>query len=84
MGIVQVNGDLRGERVEGRVIPFVPADDVAQRAGDQEILLEQTQLLARRHGIGRVQDLRDRFRGDLLFHRLQVVAVVEDLHVEVV
>ena len=83
MGIVQMNGDLRREGIEGRVVPFVLADDVAQAAGDEKVLLDQPQLLPRRDGIGRVQHLRDRFRSDFLLHRLQVVARVEDLHVEI-
>ena len=83
MRVVQVNGDLRRKGVEGLVIPLVPGDEISHRAGDQEVLLEEAQLLPRRHGVGRVQDLRDGLRGDLLFHRLQIVAGVEDLHVEV-
>ena len=84
MGVVELDGDLGRERVEAAgVIPLVSRDDVSQRAGDEEVLLDQPQLLTGGHRVGRIEDLGDGLGGDLLFHGLHVVARVEDLHVEV-
>ena len=84
MRVVQVNGDLGRKRVEALVIQLIARHEVAHRAGNQEVLLEQAKLLPRRHCVGRIQDFRDGLRRDLLLHRHQIVAGVEDLHVEVV
>ena len=84
MRVVELDGDLGRKGVEAAgVIPLVPGDDVAQRAGHEEVLLDQPQLLTRGHGVGRIEDLGDSLGSDLLFHGLHVVARVEDLHVEV-
>ena len=83
MRVVEMDGDLRRKCIEARVVAFVAAGDVAKAAGDEKILLDETQFLAGCDGIGRVKDFRNRLRSDLLLHRPQIVAVVEDLHVEV-
>ena len=85
MGVVELDGDLVREGVEAAVvIALVARDDVPERAGDEEVLLDETELLTGRHGVGRIEHLGDGLRGDLLLHGLHVVAGVEDLHVEVV
>ncbi len=84
MGVVQLDGDLVREGVEAPVIALVARDDVPERAGDQEVFLDETQLVTGRDGVGRIEHLGDGLRRDLLFHGFHVVAGVEDLHVEVV
>ena len=66
------------------MIQLIARHEIAHRAGDKKVLLEQPKFLSRRHGVGRIQDFRDGLRRDLLLHRRQIVAGVEDLHVEVV
>jgi hypothetical protein len=46
MGVVELDDDLAGERLPVAVAEPEPADDVPQRAGDQEILLLEPQLPA--------------------------------------
>src|SRR5262249_2810651 len=53
-----------------------------QRAGDEEVFLQKPEFTARLHGIGGIQYLGNHFRGDLLLHRPQIVALLEDLHIE--
>ena len=56
--VVELDGDLVGEvapRVGG--LAEVPAQDVAQRTGDKEILLHEPQLLARLALVVRIKDL---------------------------
>ena len=84
MGVVQLDGDLVREGVEAPVIALVASHDVPQRAGDQEVLLDETELVTGRYGVGGIEHLGDGFRRDLLFHGFHVVAGVEDPHVEVV
>jgi len=43
-------------------------DDVAQRRGDEEVLLLQAQLLARVRVVGGVQHVRDRLGALALLH----------------
>jgi len=53
------------------------AQYVAQRARHQEIFLVQPQLFAGKHGIGRIKDAGNIFRGNLLLNRANVVAAIE-------
>ena len=46
VGVVKLDGNLLGKIVPVLVAPAEAADDVLQRAGHKEILLNQTQLLA--------------------------------------
>ena len=58
MGVVELNGDLVGEVVPriARLLA-VAADDVAQRAGDEKILLHEAQFLAVLSFVVRIKDL---------------------------
>ena len=58
------------------------ADDVAQRAGDEEVLLDQAQLLARLGLVIRVKNLGDRLALRLGRERLAVAAAVERLEID--
>ena len=53
------------------------AQHVLQRAGDEEILLLEPELLALQRTVVRVEHLADRLGGDLLRDRAVVVADVE-------
>ena len=83
MRVVHLDGDLRGQHFDLLVLLAEAPEDIAQRAGDQEIFLHQPQLLAAHHRVGGIQYARDIFRLDLLLDGANVVAAVEDLDVEV-
>ena len=82
MGVVELDGVLLGKGVPVRVVLAVAADDVAHRAGDQEVLLDEAQLLARVGGVGGIEHLGDGLRPVLLLHRLHVFALVEHIQAE--
>src|SRR5438093_365278 len=65
-------------------LPAIALHDVANGAGHQEVLLQQAQLAARLNGIRRIEDLGDRFGVDLVLHRGDVIAGIEDADVELV
>jgi hypothetical protein len=73
MGIVELDGDLVGERSKAFVQPKVLMDDIANCAGNEKILLLKAQFAASRHGVGRVENLGNCFGDDLLLDRLKVV-----------
>ncbi len=83
MGVVQVDRHLVGKIVPGilRVLA-VAADDVAQRAGNEEILLDQAQFLPVVGLVIRVKDLGDRLAHHLFAHRLDIASAVEGGEVE--
>ena len=58
------------------------SDHVLQRAGDEEVLLRQPQLLAGFRLVVRIEHLGDGFRRDLLVHGAVVVADVERFEIE--
>ncbi len=81
--VVQLNRDLlwkRGPCVAGRP---KAADRVSQRAGDQEVLLEEAQSLSFRRRVVRVEDARQRFGRERLGQRPDEIAAAELLEVEV-
>ena len=83
MRIVQLNRDMSGELPAIRVVLLKPAKDVAQGAGHQEVLLHQAQFLTGSSRAGRIQHLGNGFGCDLLFHGFEIIAGIEDPHVEV-
>ena len=50
---------FRREVVEVLAAAEEAADDIADRAGDKEIFLQQAQFAAGLHRIGRIEDFRD-------------------------
>ena len=84
MRVVHLDGHLRREFVESTVLLAVALHDVAHGAGHEEVLLQQSQLATAIDQVGGVEDLRDRFGVDLVLHRGDVVAGVEDADVEFV
>ena len=84
VGVVHLHGrPFPGTGSRSSCVAQIAADDIAHRAGHQEVLLHQAQLLARHHRIGGIEDAGDVFAADLLLHGADVVAAVEDLDVEV-
>ena len=57
---------LSGKRVQALPAQQVDADHVLERAGDEEILLRQAQLLADLRLVVGIEDLGDGLRDDLL------------------
>ena len=82
MRVVELEDDTVGELGEVESLREHAVEEVADRGGDEEVLLLQAQLFALRGGVLWVQHLRDvlgeRLRSDCLF----VVAGIEDAQVE--
>src|SRR6185312_9616715 len=83
MRVVHLNRNERWEAVKVLVRGFVTSNDVLQRARDQKIFLYEAQFPARHDRVRRIQNTRNVFRPDLLFHRADVISAVEYLDVEV-
>ena len=75
-------GDLVRQRRP--VVPAAaePGDDVGQRAGDEEVLLEEPQRPAAGRRVVGVQDAGDRLGEDPVRHRADEVAAAELAEVE--
>ena len=57
VGVVQLNGEIAMQIGQGPVLSFLDAKDMLQRAGDEEELLDQPQLLAPNLFVVWVKDL---------------------------
>ncbi len=85
VGVVHLDRRKLVERVPiVAAVPFEAPDDVVQRAGDEEVLLLQPELLPHVQRIVGVKNLAEVFSGDLGAHRFGVVAFVELGEVELV
>ena len=82
MGVVELDRDLVGEVAPGAGQALEAADDVAQRARDEKVLLDEAQLLARFRLVVRIKNLGDGFALGLGGERLAVTAAVEGLEVD--
>ena len=82
MGVVELHGEFLVEAAQRELLGAQDAHHVLQRAGDEEILLLEAQLLAAQLLVVRVEDLAEVLRRDLLVHRAVVVAAVEDREIE--
>jgi len=82
--VVQMDRHLVGQRVPAVVDLAVLGEDVAQRAGDEEVFLQQPQLTALLVRVRGVEHLRDALDAEFAFESPQVVAAVEDVDVELV
>ena len=82
MGVVELHGEALVKGVQGVSPHEVDADHVLERAGDEEVLLREAELLADLRLVVGVEDLADRFGNDLLVDGLVVVADVEGLEIE--
>ena len=82
VGVVELDDDLVRERRPVTVAEPEPADDVPQRAGDQEILLLEPQLPAGLGAVAGVEHLGQVLRAHLRLDGLGVPAGVEQAQVE--
>ena len=86
VGVVKLEGDLVCEGGQIRLVlaRVEDADGVMDGGGHEEVLLLETQRLALRGGILRIQDLGDVFRFDLRLDGIKVLGLVEGEQVELV
>ena len=82
MRIVELDGHVFGELLDGPRLALVAEQDILQRRGGEEVLLLEAQFLARRRGVVRVEHARDVLDRVLLLHRQRVLLVVEEFEVE--
>ena len=82
VGVVELDDDLVRERLPVAVAEPEPADDVPQRAADQEILLLEPQFPAGLGAVAGIQHLGEVLRAHLRLDRLGVPAGVEQAQVE--
>ena len=75
---------LSGKRVPVVAAAAEPRHDIGQRAGDQEILLDEPQAFAAGRRVVGVEDPRERLGRDLLVDGVEEVAAAELQEVEVV
>ena len=80
--VVQLDEDALRQAGEGQAVGPEAAQDVLDRAGDEEVLLAQPQLLALQDVVVGVEHLRQVLRQHLPFDRLDVGAAVEVVEVE--
>ena len=84
VGVVELDGDLLGQRAPvGVAAPEAP-HEIGQRAGDEEVLLHEAQPLALAGGVVGIEHARERFGGERLGEGADEVAAAERLEVEVV
>ena len=83
MGVVQLDGDLVGQVLQGGVGGQVVLDDVADGGRRQEVLLAQTEDLALNMVVVGVEHLGNQLSRGVLAHGGAVVAQREAGHVEI-
>ena len=84
VGVVELDGDLVGQGLPVVAAAAEPRDDVGQRAGDQEILLDEPQVPAAGRRVVGVEHARQHLGGDLLVDGVEEIAAAELQEVEVV
>src|SRR5215831_197953 len=77
-----MDGHLRRKSVKRRMRFEIAPKDITEGAGYQEIFLDQTEFATSLDRIRRIQDFGNDLGGDLLLHSPQVIALVENLHIE--
>lgn len=83
MGVIELQGESLGEFPDAGIGEIIhDVQHVLQRAGHEEVLLEEPQALARLRLVVRVQHLGDCLGRDLVLNGLVVVAGVESLQCE--
>ena len=82
VGVVDVDGHLVGQVVQGLVLPQVLFQDALHRGGHQQVLLAQAQDLARLMVVGGIENLGDDLRHGVPLQSLGVVAPGEGRHIE--
>ena len=74
MRVIQLRGPIRMKLVERLAAHHEQPDHVLKRAGYEEVLLRQAQLLPGVRFVIRIKNLGDGFRCDFLVHRPVIVA----------
>ena len=81
--VVELDGDLRGERTPVGVAPPEAPHEIGQRAGDEKVLLQEAQPLAPDRGVVGIEHPGQGLGGQRLRHRADEVAAAEGLEIEV-
>ena len=84
MGVVELDGHLVGECRPVVAGAAEAADGIGHGAGDEKILLEETQALALGGGIIRIEHAGEGFRGERLGEGSHEVAAAELLEIEII
>ena len=82
VGVVELDGDFLWKGLPIGIALVEAADDVAQRAGDKEILLHESEFLSDLGFIIRIKNLADRFGHVFLMNGLLVSAAVEGFKIK--
>ena len=82
--VVHLDRHLLGKRAPVGVRLPEAAHQVGERAGDEEVLLEEAQTLTAHGGVVGIQHARERLRRERIGQRLGELAAAEALEVEVV
>ena len=82
--VVELDGDLVGQRAPVGVAAAEAAHEVGQRAGDEEVLLHEPQPLPHARGVVGIEHPGQRLGRERLGQRADEVAAAELLEVEVV
>src|SRR6516225_11760054 len=83
MRVVELYREMLRKRTGGKVREVLQdVEDVLQRAGDEEVLLQQAKLLADLGFVVGIQHLGDGLGGDFILDRLPIVAGAEDVERE--
>ncbi len=82
MGVIELDGDFVFELIEAGMSSLVTANDVPHSARDKKVFLHKSQFPSSRDGITGVQDFGNCFHLNFKLHGIQVIALIEDIHVE--
>src|SRR5215471_15089934 len=82
VGVIQMDSHLRRKSLKRGMGFEIAPKDIADGAGDQEIFLHQTEFTTGLDRIRRIQHFGNDLGSDLLLYSPQVIALVEDLHIE--
>ena len=82
MRVVELHGDMVAEGADVAMLLDVPAHEVEQRGGGEEIFLPQAKLLPRRRGVAGIEHLGDRLGADRIRERADIVAGVEGVELD--
>ena len=82
VGVVELDRHFVREGLPVGVVFFEAADDVAQRAGDEEVLLDEAKFLAGFGVVVRVKHLTDGLSHVFLLHGLLVAASIESIEIK--
>ena len=83
VGVVELDRGLVGEGLPVIAAAAEPRDDVGQRTGHQEVLLDKSQVPAARRGVVGIEHARQHLGGDLLVNGIEEIAAAEFEEIEV-